>query len=489
MVALLACSGVWGCGGDQGSADEPRPSMDAAVPMGSAGSQAEMPAGDGIVGSAARAKLAKLSAAELPAPPEDVSNRYADDPAAAALGQRFFFDRGFSGALLDSDNTGGAGTLGSVGESGKVACSDCHEPSLGFVDKRSPRRQVSLGSGWGRRRAPSLLNVGQATLLMWDGRRDTSYNQPIAALESGLEMNSSRLYLAQQINARYRESYNAVFKDDPISVPLDDASRFPQLEGSATGCRELTFDKDGISSTSDCHGAPGDGAEYDGMSAADQDAVTRIAVNFGKAIAAYLRLLTCGAGRFDQWVAGHEDALSASEQRGAALFVGQREGGKMVDGCDTCHSGPFMSDQKFHNVGMMPMGVGIAASFYDREDHGARDGLMGALSDPLNVRGKYSDGDDGRLPAEVSAAMDGAFRTPMLRCVSVRPTLMHNGQLASLDDVLEFFDRGGDASGFHGTNELQPLGLSAADRADIVAFLQALDGPGPADELLAAPPP
>jgi cytochrome c peroxidase len=440
-----------------------------------------------IVTDAAMQALRALSPAQLPGPPADVSNRYADVAAAAALGQRLFFDRGFAGRLLDSDNNGGAGTLGKDGDAGRIACSDCHEPHSGFVDRRSPRQQVSLGAAWGRRRAPSLLNVAQARLLMWDGRRDTAFNQVLAALESGVELNSSRLYVAQQIYARYRDSYNAVFKDHPIDVPLGDAKRFPQLGGASTGCRKLTLDKNGIASTSDCHGMPGDRAEFDRLTAADQDAVTRIAVNVGKAIGAYLRLLGCGPGRFDAWMHGRADALDASEQRGAALFVGQRDGGRMVAGCNGCHSGPYLSDQRFHNVGLQPAGVGIAASFYDRDDHGALEGLAGALADPLNVRGVYSDGDDARLPRELPPDMDGAFRTPSLRCVALRPTFMHNGQLASLEDVIAFFDRGGDRTGYHGKSELAPLQLSNDERADLAAFLHALDGPTPPLALLSAP--
>jgi cytochrome c peroxidase len=430
--------------------------------------------------------LRELSPEVLPPPPSDPSNRYADDARAALLGQRLFFDRGFSGALLDSDNNGGLGSLGRVGESGRVACSDCHEPSAGFLDVRSSRQQVSLGAAWGRRRAPSLLDVAQATLLMWDGRRDAAYNQPIAAIESGVEMNSSRLHLAHEIYARYRDEYDAIFTDHPIAS-LDDASRFPPLTGATTGCRVLSLDADGVATTSDCHGVPGDRAEYDSLTAADQDAVTRIAVNVGKAIAAYLRQLTCGPSRFDEWMRGRADALNASEQRGAALFVGQRQDGSTFDGCNRCHYGPYLTDQRFHNVGLAPTGVGIAASFYDRNDHGARDGLAAALADPLNVRGIYSDGDDGRLPASVDPTMDGAFRTPSLRCVGPRPTFMHDGQLVSLEDVIAFFDRGGDREGFHGTSEIAPIGLSRDERSDLVAFLRTLDGPGPAATLRAMP--
>jgi cytochrome c peroxidase len=433
----------------------------------------------------ARAALEGLSPAFPPEPPPDASNAYADDDRAAALGQQVFFDRGFSGALLDSDNTGGVGTLGRVGEHGKVACSDCHDGSAGFSDRRSARGQVSLGAGWGTRRAPSLLDVGHARLLMWDGRRDAGYNQPIAAIESGVEMNGSRLHAAQRIHAVYRERYEEIF--GAIEAPLDDPARFPQLDGASTGCRTLARDRDGVASTEDCHGMPGDGAEFDALSTDDQIVVTQIAVNLGKAIAAYLRRLSCGPSRFDAWMHGDLGALTPSEQRGAQLFVGERSDGTVTTGCAGCHSGPLMSDQRFHNVGLMPVGVGIAGSFYDRDDHGARDGLSAALEDPLNVRGMFSDGDDGRLPSGVGADMDGAFRTPTLRCVAMRPSFMHTGQLSSLEDVVSFFDRGGDESGYHGTSEIAPLGLTRQERADLVAFLRALDGPGPDDSLRGPP--
>src|SRR5262249_14012290 len=160
---------------------------------------------------------------------------------------------------LDSDNIGDDRSLGVVGESGKVACAGCHVPSAGFLDDRSTREQVSLGAGWGRRKARSLLDVGQAKLLMWDGRHDALFHQPFEAIENARAMNSSRLYAAQQIYKRHRDAYEALF--GPIPVPLDEPARFPQLDGSTTGCRSLSLENEGV----DCHGMPGDGAEFDGL--------------------------------------------------------------------------------------------------------------------------------------------------------------------------------------------------------------------------------
>jgi len=437
------------------------------------GEDAGADAGPSIT-AAERSALQALSPSALPAPPDDESNRWADDPAAAALGQKLFFETRFSGKLDDGDDDGSPNTLGVRGETGKVACAGCHVPSAGFLDNRTLGEQISLAAGWGRRRAPSLLDVGQAKILMWDGRHDALFNQPFGPLESPVEMNSSRLYEAEQLFALYRTDYEAIFGPMP---PLDDATRFPPLSADVTGCQPSTADIQPVCQGT-MHGLPGDGAEFDGLAPDDKDAVTQIVANAGKALGAYERLLTCGPSRFDRWVAGEGDALTGSEQRGAQIFVGRGR-------CASCHSGPYMSDQKFHNVGLEPATVAVV--FTDSNDQGAASGLAATLTDPLNVRGKFSDGDDGRLPASVGPDMVGAFRTPILRCVARRPSFMHTGQYATLAQVVSFFTRGGDPVGYPGKSEIAPLPLSAEDEQDLVAFLGTLEGPGPAAPLLTRP--
>lgn len=425
-------------------------------------------------GDSTRAALRELSLPATLAVPVDTSNRWADDPGAAALGQRLFFEPRFSGQLLDGDNDGTPEALGRQGETGKVACAGCHLPDHAFSDTRSIRRQISLGAGWGRRRAPSLLDVAQSKLLTWDGRHDALYNQVFAPIESPVEMNGSRLFAAEQVFALHRAEYERVFGRMP---PLDDATRFPALAGKAFGCAVLD-EQDRVCRVQ-LRGVPGDGAEYDGMSSADQEAVTRVIVNVGKAIGAYERLLTCGQTPFDRWVTGADpNALSAAQVRGANLFVGK---GK----CSSCHSGPYLSDEKFHNVGLQP-GI-VATVFLDDNDLGASVGLAAMMADPLNVQSEFSDGDDGRIPTNLDASLLGAFRTPKLRCVDQRPSFMHTGQMTNLDDVVLFFDHGGNEFGFPGKSELTPLGLVPEERADLVAFLRSLTGPGPSAELLAAP--
>ncbi len=428
----------------------------------------------GIVSSSQRATLATLSPATLPTPPADVSNKFAEQSAAAHLGQELFFDTSFAGPLVDPDNDGSPSTLGKVGQTGRVACAGCHLPASGYVDTRSLGKAISLGAGWGVRKAPSLLDVAQDPLLTWDGRRDAFYNQVFAPLESPVEINSSRLYVAETLARSFRAEYEAIFGPMPA---FDDPTQFPPLSAQLTGCQP----KNGVpepTCTGTFHGMPGDGAEFDGLSAQSQEDVNRAVVNFGKALGAYERLLACGPSRFDQWMHGDDGALSDSEQRGAALFVGKAN-------CVSCHSGPYLSDQKFHNVGVAPEKVGFSPP--DTGDKGAIAGIAAAIADPLNTRGIYSDGDDGRLPKAVSPDMAGSFETPKLRCVSQRPSFMHTAQLHTLIQVVQFFNQAGDGPGLLGTNELTPLGLSTDEEQDLVAFLAALDGPGPDASLLKSP--
>jgi cytochrome c peroxidase len=427
---------------------------------------------DPVFTPAARAALAMLRYDDGP-PPTDPSDHVADDPAARLFGRRLFFDPALSGRLLEGDNDGTTGTLGKKGDAGRVSCAGCHVPDAGFVDTRSPHAQVSLAAQWTMRRTPTLLEVAFAPLYNWDGRRDAIWNQALGVMESNREFNSSRLFVAEQVFRLHKAEYEAIFGALP---PLDDGTRFPALAPDTTGCVEIATSQ---GSKFSCRGAPGDGADYDGLAPGDQELVTEVAVNATKAIEAYVRQLRCGPGRFDKWLDGDATALSRGEQRGAALFVGRAN-------CVSCHSGPRLTDGAFHNVGLSPAIVAVAIQ--DLDDRGAATGVAAALTDPMSTAGAFSDGDRHALPASATPVLEGAFRTPTLRCASSHPSFMHTAQLAALDQVVAFFDRGGDrAGGYPGTNELMPLGLTEGERADLVAFMGALAGPGPAAELKAAP--
>jgi hypothetical protein len=211
-------------------------------------------------------ELAKHSpSATLPAPPVDSSNEVADSAAAAAMGHKLFFDTGFSGVLLESDNDNTHGGVGLQGEIGKVSCASCHVPATGFVDTRTVHKQLSLAAGWSNRRTPSILDVGQAKILMWDGRFDSLQRQVLSVVESPLEGNSSRLFFSQEIARRYAEPYQAIFGTDPRAVLGAD---YPQPALAATGCQmQLTTS---TTPTEECangtrSGVPG-ATDYDTLS-------------------------------------------------------------------------------------------------------------------------------------------------------------------------------------------------------------------------------
>jgi cytochrome c peroxidase len=377
-----------------------------------------------------------------------------------------------SGPLNEGDNDGGPATLGVRGEAGRVSCAGCHVPDAGFVDNRSPHQQISLAAAWTRRRTPTLLEIAFASLYNWDGRRDSLWSQALGVIESPAEFNSGRLFVAQQMFRVHRAEYETIFG----AMPALDDPRFVQLTPEQAGCIER-MTRDGI--VHECRGKPEDGADYDALSPDDQALVTEVTVNATKAIGAYLRLLRCGPGRFDAWLDGDDAALNASEQRGAALFVGR---GQCVD----CHSGPRFTDDQFHNVGLAA--AVVAVTFIDADDPGAAEGIAQALTDPLNTRGVFSDGDRNVLPDTVDDSMLGAFRTPTLRCIADQPSFMHTGQMRSLEQVVAFHARGGDDPGnYPGVSELTALDLTTEDQADLVAFLHTLQGPGPEAELRTTP--
>ncbi len=403
--------------------------------------------------------------------PIDPSNRVDGLEAARIFGQRLFFEPALSGPLIDGDNDGSEVTLGEKSEPGRVSCAGCHLPESGFVDTRSRGQQVSLAARWTMRRTPQLSDVAFAPLLNWDGARDSLWRQAIGVMENDRELNSGRLFVAQQIHRLHREEYESLFGPLP---PLGTGTRFPQLAPEESGCRILP----GLVSV--CRGKPGDGADYDSLPEADQDLITEVTVNVAKAMAAYVSQLRCGESRFDAWLDGDTLALSEAEQRGAALFVGKAR-------CNGCHSGPFLTDHQFHNVGLKPERVAVVV--YDVDDRGAGAGVPLALSDPLNSQGKFSDGDRGVLPGSAGPELEGTFKTPTLRCIDRQPSFMHTGQYRTLAEVIAFFNEGGHASGYPGKNELVPLDLDENEQADLVAFVMSLAGPGAPEALRSPPPP
>jgi cytochrome c peroxidase len=405
-------------------------------------------------------------------PPPDTTNKFADDPKAAQLGQRFFWEKRFAGPIKQgthvNEDGSGNGALGEEGDKYKIACVDCHMPTSGWLfDVRSNNgtsipNATSLGADWGGRNVASVINVayyGQRTpsrsAPVWtenDGYADSWWSDAQSEPEGPEIQNGSRLQLAHVVYDHYKADYEEAFTEFPLP-PMEDTARFP-----------LT-------------GKPGD-PEFDNMQPEDKDAVNRILINYGKAMQAYVRTLVSRNAPFDRFVAGDNAAISPEAQRGLKTFLGK-------GGCVGCHSGPLLSDDDFHIIGLA---VDTKRSpNADPEESGRGDTLDAVLTSPFNVDGVYSDDrSTGRLDGFHASDDDkGKWRTKALRQVAMTPPYMHTGQLATLEEVIDFYDRGGDESGFlGGPKEIKPLHLTTQEKSDLKAFLLTLTGePIPASRL------
>lgn len=135
----------------------------------------------------------------LPAVPADPTNGFADNAAAAVLGQRLYFDSSYSGALAVASD-GANGGLGAVGDRGKVACVSCHASPSGD-DNRSKPGNVSLGTDFGTRNALPVVNAAFNKWTNWGGRFDSQWSLPLAVAENARIMKSTRLEVAHPSTA------------------------------------------------------------------------------------------------------------------------------------------------------------------------------------------------------------------------------------------------------------------------------------------------
>ncbi len=148
-----------------------------------------------------------------------------------------------------------------------------------------------------------------------------------------------------------------------------------------------------------------------------------------RAIAAFERTLVSDPSRYDRYLEGDASALTPAEVRGLRVFAGKGE-------CTTCHAGPLLTDNGFHNIGVV--------------------------------------GDDPGRP-ELFPSPRATFKTPSLRDVARTGPYFHDGSAATLEDVIEHYAKGG-APSAKGARDIHALSLSAEEKRDLAAFLRALDG-------------
>jgi cytochrome c peroxidase len=296
-----------------------------------------------------------------------------------------------------------------------LSCAMCHVPEQGFA-------AVELATSVGiegrslRRNAPTLLNVAWVNQLFHDGRSDSLEHQAWAPLLNPIEMG----------NPGTRDV-------------IDKLRKMPDYAGKF----EAAFD-----------GSP-----------AGQRTV-------GAALASYQRTLVAGNSPFDRWrYGGDQHALNTDEQAGFAVFAGKGR-------CIACHTveakHALFSDARFHNTG-----IGFARRRGSRDPAHRyvvqlapgvftelREDELAGVSEPLQD-------DTGRHEVTGKDGDRWAYRTPTLRNVGITGPYMHDGSLATLEDVIEYYQQGGINN--PGKDALvQPLALTIEEKRNLAAFLRSL---------------
>ena len=167
------------------------------------------------------------------------------------------------------------------------------------------------------------------------------------------------------------------------------------------------------------------------------------------ALAAYMRTMVCNDTAYDKYAGGKKDALSEQQQKGLDVFSGKGR-------CATCHAPPFFSTA-----------MGVEGGAYFNTGMGTD-----APEDKVDI---------GRMKVSNKPEDWAAFKPPSLRNVTKSPPYFHNGSVAKLEDAVKFMAGGGLANK-NKSALLQDAGLTDAERADLIAFLGALECGGKLDE-------
>ena len=261
------------------------------------------------------------------------------------------------------------------------------------------------------RKSRSYIDAGYSNSLFWDGRATSTFSDPIGG--AVVLANGAALesqVLGPPVSSAEMGNVSRTWNDVAVRVAQ---SKPLALAPSVPG--NLTNWIDGRSYSE----------LFDEAFGSPDITPTRIA----EAIATFERTVYSDQTPFDQSVA-QIIALTAAETRGQGVFNQSR--------CNVCHAGSLFSDNQFHNIGVRPQ-----------------------LEDT------------GRFQVTGNTNNIGEFRTPSLRNVGLRGPYFHDGHFATLEDVVDFYNRGGDFNAPNiDHNLIRPLGLSPQQKSDLVAFLR-----------------
>lgn len=263
-----------------------------------------------------------------------------------------------------------------------------------------------------KRRSPSYLNAGYTPNgLFWDGRATGEFRDP----------------LTNEVLIAAGASLESQVLGPPVSdIEMAHGGRdWPQVATRIAAAKPLMLAEDVPNSLRNWIGGRSYPELFDEAFGTPEVTPARIAM----AIATHERQLFSDQTPLDRWGASIEQ-LTPQEMNGLSLFVNKR--------CIDCHTGSLLADNEFHNIGVRPQ-------FEDR----------------------------GRGAITNNPADDGAFRTPTLRNVELRGPYMRNGQFQTLEEVVEFYNRGGDHDAPNIDRQLiRNLQMTSQEKANLVAFMK-----------------
>lgn len=287
------------------------------------------------------------------------------------------------------------------------------------VPKNNPDGTYAVANFYGfrlqvtGRKSPTYLNAGYATGgLFWDGRALDTFRDPITnnvILQEGGALESQVL-------------------GPPLSdVEMSHGGRdWTQVAARIAVSRPLALASNIPTSLQTWIGGRSYAELFEEAFGTPDVTPARIAM----AVATHERMLFSDRTPFDRWAAGNPDALTPMEADGARLFRGFN--------CIQCHDGPLFSDHLFHNIGVRPQGDDLGRGI--------------VTGNPEN---------------------NGQFKTPVLRNVELHGPYFHTGTFNTLDDVVNFYNRGGD---FDAPNidrgVIRPMGMTQMERQHMAAFMR-----------------
>jgi cytochrome c peroxidase len=361
-----------------------------------------------------RATLQSLNLASLPAA-HDPSNRFADNPQAAALGKQLFFDPRFS-------------------RNGQVACATCHLPNKAFSDGKPVAEAFATGT----RNTPSLLGVAHNDWFFWDGRKDSLWSQALAPLENPAEHGFTRVAAVRLLlnDTAYNAQYRALLTNLPTAATL---ATLPASASPSGTLEQLQAWKN--------------------IPQAEREQVDQVFAATGKFIAAYVSSLALPPNRLDAAIS-NSSALTPTEMAGARLFMGKAQ-------CLLCHSGAMLTNQTFQNSGTGTLGV----------DSGRAAALDSVRNDRFNCQGKHSDAPpetctELQFLTRNRHSVAGAFKVPSLRNVAQTAPYFHDGRMATLEAVVDYYVHASQQA--NKDHDLPRIELSDAEKQALVAFLKVL---------------